>query len=57
MNPIDIIEILAIAILIPIAIFIWVAIIGIVVSMIRDMIGLPVIKIKIDKGDKEDEVK
>ena len=55
MNPIEIIEILVIAILIPIVIFIWLAIIGAVVSMIRDMVGLPVIKIKIDKGDEKDD--
>jgi len=55
MSPIEIIEILVIAILIPIAIFIWLAIIGAVVSMIRDMVGLPVIKIKIDKGDEKDD--
>jgi hypothetical protein len=55
MNPIEIIEILVIAILIPIAIFLWLSFIGIAVSIIRDIIGLPVIKIKIDKGDEKDE--
>ena len=52
---IEIIEILVIAILIPIAVFIWLVIIGAVVSMIRDMVGLPVIKIKIGKNDEEDD--
>jgi hypothetical protein len=31
------------------------AIIGIVVSMIRDMVGLPIIKIKVEKEDEKDD--
>ena len=58
MNPIEIIEILVIAILIPIAIFLWLAFILAVVSIIQEFRGVPKIQIninKIEKGDEKDD--